>query len=63
MRAGALLLWFAVGLGIGVLGHHLSGSQSWYLALPVALVLGWWRVADPTRCEQRPADEDDRPLR
>jgi hypothetical protein len=60
MRAGVLPRWLAVGLGIGALGHRPSGGERWHLALPTALGLGWWCLADPTRCESRRAGDDDR---
>jgi hypothetical protein len=46
-----LLACIVVGLVIGAIGHALSGSSAWYLALPAAVVVGWLFVADPTECE------------
>lgn len=46
-----LLALLAAGVAIGVLGHRMSGSALWYLAVPVALAAGWLRVADPTQCQ------------
>jgi hypothetical protein len=40
----------ALGLGAGYAGFHLTGNQAWFLALPAALVAGWFVVADPTKC-------------
>lgn len=35
---------------VAVVGHGLSGHGAWALAVPLALALGWWAVADPTTC-------------
>jgi hypothetical protein len=45
-----LLACVALGLGAGYAGFHLTGNQAWFLALPAALVAGWFVVADPTKC-------------
>ena len=45
------------GVGVGAFGWWLGGAQAWWLAVPAAMALGWWFVADPTQCErpvQRP---------
>ena len=45
-----LLACVALGLGTGFAGLLLTGDQAWFLALPVALVIGWFVFADPTKC-------------
>jgi len=45
-----LLAGVALGLGAGFAGFHFTGNQIWFLALPVALVIGWFVFADPTKC-------------
>lgn len=49
-----MLACIVVGLVIGAIGHAISGSTSWYLALPAAVAVGWMFVADPTECEPPP---------
>ena len=53
-RLGALLGWLAAGMAVGAAGHALSGDSAWAVAVPVALAVGWWRVADPSRCTRSP---------
>jgi hypothetical protein len=48
-----LLVCVALGLGAGFAGSLLTGDQAWFLALPVALVIGWFVFADPTKCQPR----------
>ncbi len=45
-----LALCVAVGWAVGFVGELLSGSQSWYLAIPGAIAAGWFAVANPERC-------------
>ena len=54
VRVAALLACAAAGTAVGAVGSALSGDAAWYAAIPVALALGWWFVADPTACERRP---------
>jgi hypothetical protein len=49
-RLAWLLACVALGLGAGFAGLLLTGKQAWFLALPVALVAGWFVFADPTKC-------------
>lgn len=49
-RLVLLLAALAAGTGIGVAGYMATGSDAWFLAVPLALVLPWWFLADPTRC-------------
>jgi hypothetical protein len=57
MTLRARLAWlmgcFLSGLGIGYLGEMNTGHQSWYLAIPAVLAVGWLFLADPTKCEPR----------
>lgn len=45
-----LLACVSLGLGVGFAGFHLTADQAWFLALPVALLAGWFVLADPTKC-------------
>jgi hypothetical protein len=57
-----LLLCLLGGSLVGAVGHGLSGDGAWFLALPLALAVGWWAVADPGAC--LPTDpRDERPRR
>jgi hypothetical protein len=54
----------ALGAVVGAVGRHLTGSDAWFLALPLCIVVGWFVVADPTACDSaRPSCRDDRPAR
>ena len=57
-RLGLLLVCLAAGVAIGAWGSAWSGSAAWYLAIPVALGIGWMFVADPTQCVP-PGREDE----
>lgn len=48
-----LLICMALGLGIGLLGEHLTSDPRWFLALPAALAVGWLFFANPAECEPR----------
>lgn len=52
---GRRLFWLlactALGLGIGLVGNHLTGDQRWFLALPLALAAGWLFFANPAECQ------------
>ena len=42
-------------------GTAVSGNAYWYCAIPAAVALGWFFVADPTQCEpDRGAARDGR---
>jgi len=45
-----LLVCSAFGLGVCFSGVFFTGNQVWFLALPVALLAGWFVFADPTKC-------------
>ena len=46
-----LLGCFVVGGIVGAAGSAVTGSDLWYLAIPVAVAIVWWFIADPTKCE------------
>lgn len=48
-----LLICTVLGLGIGLLGEHLTSDPRWFLALPAALAIGWLFFANPAECEPR----------
>ena len=48
-----LLICTVLGLGIGLLGEHLTSDPRWFLALPATLALGWLFFANPAECEHR----------
>ncbi len=55
--AGRLLILLAclvAGGAIAAAGLLLHGHPGWALAIPAALVAGWWALADPTRCARPP---------
>lgn len=45
-----LLACLAVGSGVGLVGEALTGSTTWFLAIPAAVALGWLWVANPAEC-------------
>ncbi len=53
-RALALAVLVGAGALVGVVGSRLTGSDGWYLAIPVALAAGWLWRADPTQCQPGP---------
>ena len=55
-----LIACAAAGIGIGVAGSMWSGSQAWYLAVPLVMALGWVFVADPSRCSGEARDNSGR---
>jgi len=55
-RLGWLLGCFAAGGVVGVVGSTLTGSDLWYLAIPVAVAGVWMFVANPTECGPKHGD-------
>ena len=53
------LLLGSVGAGavVGLVGSSLSGNAAWYLAIPVAVAVGWLFVANPLECQPPAAEE------
>lgn len=51
LRIWALLSVLAFGLLLGVSGEWLTGSQHWFLAVPVSLAVGWLFLANPLACQ------------
>lgn len=49
-RVQALCAVLAAGALLGTAGAWLTGSQYAFLAIPGALVVGWWFLADPLAC-------------
>lgn len=60
--AHRLLLFLAclgLGIGIGSAGLHFTGDNTWFLAVPGCLAIGWFMIADPTLClPPRPAEAE-----
>ncbi|HZW25235.1 MAG TPA: hypothetical protein VFF26_07115 [Gallionella sp.] len=50
-RLAWLLACIGTGVIVGWVGSSLTGSDNWYLAIPVAVAVGWLFFADPSRCE------------
>lgn len=46
----------ALGAAIGAAGEYASGQSAWYLAIPLCIAVGWFVVADPTKCSP-PTDD------
>jgi len=60
-RLALLVALAVVGWVVGAAGSAASGNDYWYCAIPAAVALGWFFVADPTQCEPgRGAPRDDR---
>jgi len=54
-----LLLCVGVGSLVGVVGSSLTPSDGWYLAIPLAVAVGWIFVANPLACDPSSARRDD----
>jgi hypothetical protein len=54
IRVWALLAVLATGALIGASGAWLTGSQSWFVAIPAVLALGWLFLANPLACTAGP---------
>lgn len=48
----------AVGAVIGFIGSSLTGSDFWYLAVPLLIVIAWLFVANPSECEAPKSPRD-----
>ena len=35
---------------VGAVGQYFFGSSTWFLAVPVFVIVAWLFVADPTEC-------------
>lgn len=55
-RLGLLAASLMAGLGLAGLGHWLWPGLPWALAIPLALAVAWWLVADPTQCQPPKGD-------
>ena len=53
-RLALLVALAAAGWVVGTAGSAASGNAYWYCAIPAAVALGWFFVADPTQCEPGP---------
>jgi hypothetical protein len=60
-RLAGLLLCLGIGVLVGAAGTALTGSTYWYIAIPVAVALGWLVVANPSECEPPVAGRDRSP--
>jgi len=51
----ALLLIICLGGGgvVGAVGEQFSGNEWWYLAIPIAVAVGWLFVGSPENCVPR----------
>jgi hypothetical protein len=49
-RLAALAALLATGLALGLAGQWLFGSDTGYLAVPLALAAGWLGLANPSAC-------------
>jgi hypothetical protein len=50
-RAAALLALAATGVLIGVAGVWLTGHPAGFWAIPGAVAVGWWFLANPLACQ------------
>jgi hypothetical protein len=41
----------AVGCAAGFIGSSVTGSEGWYLAVPLVIAIAWLFVAKPSECE------------
>jgi hypothetical protein len=45
-----LLVCTALGLGTGFVGHYFTANAAWFMALPMAIAIGWLFLANPAEC-------------
>jgi len=54
-RLARRVVWLAactaLGVAIAAAGNEARESAYWVLAIPLAVALGWLRIADPSQCE------------
>jgi hypothetical protein len=55
------VLWLSGGIALGLAGQAVTGEDAWFLAVPLAVAAGWWRLADPGKCTGPPADGEGPP--
>jgi hypothetical protein len=55
-RVALLVLCGCAGVLAAIAGRAFTGSDLWYLAIPITIGAGWLLVADPTSCEPRAAE-------
>jgi len=61
-RIALLVLCVIIGAAVGFVGRSLTGSDAWFLAIPLCVAVGWFVVADPSACAVAPpARSDDGP--
>jgi len=53
-RLGWLAGCLALGLALGLTGFHFTADSAWFVAIPAVLAVGWFVIADPTRCSPAP---------
>lgn len=63
-RLAWLLACIGGGVIVGAVGSALTGDESWYLAIPAVVALGWLFIANPSKCggcSHVSADKHDAP--
>ncbi|MGE5169422.1 MAG: hypothetical protein ACM3JC_03515 [Rudaea sp.] len=51
-RLAGLVGCVAAGALVGFVGRAITGSDFWYLAIPLLIAIAWLFVANPTACER-----------
>lgn len=49
-RLAILLACLLAGIGVGVFGSLVTGSDWWYMTISVAVAVGWLFVGTPEQC-------------
>ena len=62
-RAWLLVTCVGVGVAIGAAVRWLTASDAGFLAVPIAVAIGWFMVANPEECTPRDARPDARARR
>ncbi len=52
IRVWSLLALIALGASVGSAGAWLTGSEYWFLAIPVSVATGWMFLANPSACRR-----------